>query len=71
MEGLDINESKYILQLLEERKCRIISEIEQLMHINDDDEITSNVCIACHKTELQQLNNLLNKMDNETYLKAV
>jgi hypothetical protein len=71
MEGLDINERRYLLQLLEERKSRIISEIEQLTHVNDDDEITSNVCVECHRTELTQLMNLINKMEGETYLKAV
>ena len=70
MGGLDTNDRKYLLQLLEERKFRIESEIEQLMHINDDDEITSNVCIACHKTELQQVGELILKMDEENYLKA-
>jgi hypothetical protein len=71
MEGFDKSESKYILQLLEERKDKILSELEQLAHINDDDEITSQVCIACHNTELKQVRDIILKMDEERYLKAV
>jgi hypothetical protein len=69
--GLDKNDRKYILQLLKERKFRIESEIEQLMHINDDDELTSHLCVADHKTELLQVGELILKMDEENYLKAV
>jgi hypothetical protein len=71
MEGLDTSERKYILHLLGERRFRLVSEIEQLTHINDDDEITSNLCIECHKTELNQVIDLISKMDEDNYLKAV
>jgi hypothetical protein len=74
MEGLDINDRKYLLQLLEQRKIRVESEIEQLVHINDDDELNSDSSIADHKTELLQVRGLMLKMDEErnegNYLKA-